>query len=740
MANEFFKKPQLGNPALTESQKTALPSDDRNAISKAQQASRGIEMLTNLGSGLVNSSTKYYQEHIDAKNKVESSTHTKSFIDYVSNRAMAEDKFDELSTDTLRSKYQQYKEDYIKENGQGEVEPYLRSHLDSMSGSVVGRMIELRDNVGIEKVQNWTSQYGYNQGELYNSNVNTREETIANFKDKVHSMTLARTARVAGELPLTNKQRAAMYEQNYSKSVEYLLKGLVGSSSIKVGELLEDKDFKEALKITDNPEYNKLVDKVKRNGKAIYDAQYSDQKDQLYEMAYGAINNGDEVDPNRAIANAGQFMTEKDKFDFIKKFSEQDAITASTNDYLGNLDSGVNISKGLSPKEAKVVQTSGFMQTLNLDQRTFNIDDISTALNNPLNAGTLKNRLSRGMPYPDSFIREITNPATGLNNLTNVIKSRDVINDLTELSSGTGMPIQSRIGAENVSRILGMARVAENPYIDEKIKQQVVDSISNQDAKFDGNGYFVGFRKTLDEKMNKDFSSQFNQRWQDDTDKWFHNDDYEVQQNILSEKRSYYAMARHSGMDDASAYDYAEKMIEDSNVEVTMPSGDATLIPKWHDNINATSVVEFALNGKTIDANGNSVPRFPSIVSAVKAREKFGGLQRTVTSPIASRISIRRSYNYGKTGKYDMLLDGEIVTDATFSNEEMGSFIDSADLEVRARINKDKSVLTLQESIELGKRRRDASLKRRKNVDEYTKAIDDIFATGSHERGSTLIK
>ena len=51
-----------------------------------------------------------------------------------------------------------------------------------------------------------------------------------------------------------------------------------------------------------------------------------------------------------------------------------------------------------------------------------------------------------------------------------------------------------------------------------------------------------------------------------------------------------------------------------------------------------------------------------------------------------SNVSIQKSYNFAKTGKYDMLFDGRLVKDASFSYAEMQEFISNTDHKTRSKI------------------------------------------------------
>ena len=116
MASKFFNKPQLGQAQLSNSQQSNLPTNDRSAEIKAQQAARNIEQLSGLGQKVVSQVTGAYLENIDAKNRLASGQQRPEFLSYVDSQIAQTENFESLGSEGLQQKYREYSQGFMDQH------------------------------------------------------------------------------------------------------------------------------------------------------------------------------------------------------------------------------------------------------------------------------------------------------------------------------------------------------------------------------------------------------------------------------------------------------------------------------------------------------------------------------------------------------------------------------------------------------------------------------------------------
>jgi hypothetical protein len=176
---------------------------------------------------------------------------------------------------------------------------------------------------------------------------------------------------------------------------------------------------------------------------------------------------------------------------------------------------------------------------------------------------------------------------------------------------------------------------------------------------------------------------------------------------------------RLAGMSEKEAKKAAEELFEKSNRAFEMPDGGEIIVPKKHEYLNQEGLIEFAKS-----------ERFKSLMEQRADLELTTGQGWIADWRFGRNISIQKAHDFGKTQRYNMLYDGKLVKDATFSYDEYDEFINSPMVSAERR----KEIIGVYGSRE--QLEREALDKRREMIEEdkdRRSAIDrikDIYDIG----------
>ena len=672
---KFFNKPQLGQANLTQAQRTNETGVDNTANAQAQQANRSVDHLLNLGGSAMKIVGKY-QANLEAKGRLQSQKEMPFYTQMMQEELNKTENFESLGRDALNSKFDEVTDSFMKRYKDSPFNSQLRNDIEGMRTQVLTQMISKRDGLHAQQVSDATAEAANSLGEQF-ANGTLGEDSLRVLLDGLTSdSTLAHQVPSSTELDLPEGVREQYKTLTKQQARDSILKGLMMQTgkpeNSKVATLLADKDFRQLMEIGDTDEdYNKLVANAFKRGEAADKLNYSTGLNSLKEGLYDVTNQGMNVNIDREVANyrkSGKELTAKDEHKLRKEFAVEHKLILSSDNYIKSMEEGRDPTAGMTRKQREDVYNRSFTDVLNITgENTIGISDINGALSQPLEQSQFLSYIKSGAKIPDKVKQMFDVPAGSSVQKWN--EANLAIMSMEAASIGSGYSVEEIIGVKQVSKIRGLARLLNDEQMDEGTKQNAIEALQSRSASFNSKGYLRGDDST---KVDTDWLQSVSK------DASWTNDDYVSNAQNADEISGNYQAYKLAGHSDQKAQELALDLFESSNRSFEMPNGGEIAIPREHKYLNNESIVAFS----------KDAARFPSLKlqrDANVASAVFGDNWYTQWDT-NNEISIQKSYNFSKSGKYDMLYKGSVVKNSSFTYGEMEEFISNQDHKTRSKI------------------------------------------------------
>lgn len=702
MASKFFQRPQLGQAALTNAQQSTLPDNDVKAERKAQQAARSIESLSGLGQKLVSGVTGTYLENVKAKDRLQSGQQRPFFIEHVNKGINETENFESLSDEGLKQKYKEFSESFHEQYADKPYAHQLRSDMEQMSERMLANMMKKRGAMHQKIVFDATAESASNIAQMFAEGLITEEQVQGRLAQISFDSTIGFQDPVSSNLDLKDETRGNYLKVTRAQSNEAILRGMMiqtgKPANSKVAELLDNDVFRKELGISPtDTEYNKLVRIAYAKGAKADKVNYDNGIDSFKESLYQQTNQGFNVNIDAEIekfTTSGQLLTSQDEHKIRKAFKGENELNTNSLKYREGLLEGKDYSAGMSKKHREILFEKSFDNVLDLNGADITIENVSAALSSRSGQVGFSDYVKSGGKIPDKFIQMFDVPAGS--SAEKWSRASAALVSMQAAATGSGQSIEEIIGVKAVTKIRGMSRIYNDPDMEGSIKQNAIDALQTQSTSFNSKGYLKGTQEApIDNEWLSDVSKDAN---------WT-TDDYVSDQQNADEIAGNYHAYRMAGNSDGDAKELALNLFNKSNRSFEMSTGGEIIIPVKHKNLNNISIDEFS---KSTDKDGN--PRFPSLQQQREDLELSTGEGWISEWRARTNISFQKSYNYGKTGNYDMLYNGKLVERASFSYSELEEFIAKSPSKLREKMigGKHRSLQEVEE---------DALTNRRKSVE-----------------------
>ena len=721
MASKFFNRPQLGQAQLSNAQQSNLPSEDVQATRRAQLAAKSIETLASLGQKVTRNVTGAYLDNIDAKNKLESNTLREPFMSRVQLDLTNTENLESYSDEDLASKYTEYSENYLKEHKDKPYSNQLRQDLEMMKPTMLTNMRKNRDAVHTKKVTDNTIQGASNVAQMFSKGLIDKEQYYGRMGELAHDATFAFQVPSSSKVPLSDQGRDNyMTKVTNPQALKAILKGIMiqtgePNNSVIANDMASP-EFKKAFNISDtNEEYNQMLEVVKKKGARADKINYKEGLDGFKESLYTKTNQGFTVDIDRelqAFTDSGKTITAQDEHSLRKSFEDENKTNLTSVNYRDNLKGGKDITAGLTKKKRESVYERSFTDVLDINEEGISIDTVSSSLSGKNGQVEFGEYIKSGGKVPDKFVKMFDVPAGS--SAEKWDKANGAIVLMQAAATGSGQSVEEIIGVNSVAKIRGMSRIYNDPNMEGAVKQNAIDALQTQSTSFNSKGYLKG---TAEQPIDNEWLTSVSK------DAPWTTDDYVSDQQNASEIAGNYHAYRMAGNSEADAKELALDLFNKSNRSFEMSNGGEIIIPVKHKNLNNISIEEFS---KSLDANGKS--RFPSLKQQRDDLEISTGQGWISEWRARTNISFQKSYNYGKTGKYDMLYNGKLVDQSSFSYEELEEFIAQSPSKLREKMTggKHQSIQEIEESALSNRRKNIKGKKNQANIDMRIQSLFDL--------------
>lgn len=716
MASKFYNQPQLRQAQLSNAQQTNLPSEDVKAKTEAQRASRDIDALVNLSQGVVSSINGVYQENILAKNRLSSRKQRPAFLDHVNSKIASTENFESLGSKGLQQKYKEYSEEFLKMHEGKPYERQLKTDLETMSVSMLDSMFKKRDAMHSKIVSDATAEGASSVAQMHAQGLIDADQLKGRIAQLSYDSTIAFQVPSSSELELNEDNRGKYQGLTREQANESILRGIMiqtgEPANSKVADILNDKDFRKSLGISSTDEdYNKLVNLAYKKGKAADKVNYEKGMDSIKESLYTQINQGFVVNFDKELkqfkANGG-LMSAEDEFDLRKTINKQNTVVQTSDSYRENLFTGKDITAGMPKKDRESIYERSFTDILGLNSNGISVDNVSAALSDKKGQVGFSDYIKTGGKLPEKFIKMFDVPAGASVDKWN--RANAAITTMQAAAVGSGQSIESLIGVNQTSKIRGMARLLNDDQMEASVKQNAIEALQTQSTSFNSKGYLKGTSAT---PIDTDWLTNVSR------DASWTTDDYTSDMQNADEIAGNYQAYRMAGNSEEDAKELAMDLFKKSNRSFEMSNGGEIVIPIKHKNLNNISLDEFS---KSLDAQGK--PRFPSLKQQRDDLELTTGKGWLSDWRARRNVSFQKSYNFGKTGNYDMLYDGKLVDNATFSYAELDDFISNSPSKLKEKMIGGKH-RTLNEVEEEAFENRSKNIKSRK--ESLDQNIENLF-------------
>lgn len=717
MASKFFNKPQLGQAQLSNAQQSTLPSSDEQAAAKARNAAKSIESLSGLAQKTASTITGAYLENINAKNRLASGQQRPNFIAHVDSQISQTENFESLGSDGLQQKYREYSESFLDQHKDKPYASQLRSDMEQMGERMLGNMMKKRDTMHTQIVSDSTAEGSSNAMQMYSEGLIDSDQLQGRLAELSYDSTLAFQVPSSSGLDMDDDSRGKYQGLTRQQSNEAILRGIMiqtgKPNNSKAAEMLDNPVFRKELGISPtDQDYNKLVKVAYEKGARADKVHYEAGIDGLKESLYTKTNQGFNVDIDKELQiymDSGQVISAQDEHKIRKAFKVENDNNTTSIAYRQGLLEGKDLSAGLSRKNKEIIFERSFTDILSLNDAGITIESVSTALSDKAGQVGFSEYIKSGGKIPDKFVQMFDVPAGS--SAEKWSRASAALVSMQAASTGSGQSIEEIVGVNAVTKIRGMARIYNDPDMEGAVKQNAIDALQTQSTSFNSKGYLKGTQE-----------APIDNEWLTDVSKdapWTIDDYVSDQQNAAEIAGNYHAY-RMAGNSDGDAKELAENLFNKSNRSLEMSNGGEIIIPVKHKNLNNISIEEFS---KSLDANGQA--RFPSLQQQRDDLEVSTGQGWISEWRARTNISFQKSYNYGKTGNYDMLYNGKLVEQSSFSYSELEDFISNAPAKLREKMTggKHRSIQEVEDDA-LSKRRK--NIKNRVNTDHRIQSLFDL--------------
>jgi hypothetical protein len=702
MASKFFQKPQLGQSQLTNAQQSNLPDNDAKAEMKAQRAAQSIDSLSGMAQKVVSTVTGKYLENVDAKNRLASGQQRPNFIAHVDAEIAKTENFESLGSEGLADKYREFSQSFAEQHKDKPYASQLKSDMEQMGERMLGNMMKKRDSMHTQIVFDSTAEGSSNAMQMYSEGLIDANQLQGRLAELSYDSTLAFQVPSSSGLDMDDDSRGRYQGLTREQSNEAILRGVMiqtgQPNNSKVAEMLDNPVFRAELGISPtDKDYNKLVAIAYDKGARADKVNYESGLDSFKESLYTKTNQGFTVDMDAELqlfTDSGQQITAQDEYKIRKAFKLENRTNTTSRQYRDNLLDGKDISAGLSRKDKQSIFERSFTDVLGLNDDGITIESVSSALSDRAGQVGFSDYIKSGGKVPDKFVQMFDVPAGS--SAEKWSRASQALVSMQAAASGSGQSIEEIIGVKQVTKIRGMSRIYNDPDMEGAVKQNAIDALQTQSTSFNSKGYLKG---TSEQPIDTEWLSDVSK------DASWTTDDYVSDQQNAEEIAGNYHAYRMAGNSEGDAQELALNLFNKSNRSLEMSNGGEIVIPVKHKNLNNISIDEFS---KSLDKDGN--PRFPSLKAQREDLEVSTGQGWISEWRARTNISFQKSYNYGKTGTYDMLYDGKLVERATFSYDELEDFIANSTSREREKMigGKHRSIQEVEE---------DALSNRRKNIE-----------------------
>jgi len=708
MASKFFNKPQLGSANLSQAAQTNETGVDNNANAQAQQANQSVDFLLNMAGSATKIYGKY-QDNINAKHRLESNAEIPFYVEKMSQKLSDTKDLDNVGKAGLNSMFNDVTEEFMDGYKDKSFNKQLRDDIEGMRSQVLTQMINKRNDVHVKKVGNATAERASSLAQQLTAgsiDVNQFKAHMVNLKNE---STLAHVVGTATEVGLPDEATESLLGLTKKQSQDSMFRGIMiqaadPQNSI-LSEVVANKEFRDMMGVEDtDEEYNKLAAHVAKKGAAADKLNYSKGLDSFKEQLYNVTNQGIEVNIDKQVEEfraSGRPLTAQDEHKLRKSFKSENSILVKSESYIENItrkSGAFDESAGKTNKEQQALYDRSFTSILKLTGDTFSIDDISAQLGNTEIQHQFGEYIHGGGKIPDTVKDMFTEPSgIGAEKWS---KANDAIVTLEAVASGSGQSVEQILGAAQVGKIRGLARLHADESMDAGVKQAAIEALNSAATTFNSRGQLTS---TEDTKVDKE--------WLDDVSKdadWTTEDFVSNVQNGQEIAHNFYSF-KLAGMSDSKAKESALSLFKSSNKSFEMPNRDEITIPKEHQFLNNESIKAFAKDAS----------RFPEIQKfrQAEAANAFTGDSWFTEWDTNNEISIQKTHSFAKTGKYEMMLDG--MPQGSFTYDEMRDFIGNSPAPVRKKITGMKEEMSFAEAEAKGDADRAKNIKKRQSVEQF---------------------
>lgn len=717
MANKFFQKPQLQQARLSESQQTGLSGRDVQAEQKAQQAAKSIDTLAGIANTVSQGAIGAYQENIDAKNRLASKRETPFFLKHMEEGIAQTENFESLGREGIQQKYMELSESFLEKYKDKPHQSQMRQDIAQLESRMLGNMLQKRDAMHSQIVNDATIEAASTATKMFAEGLIDSDQLAGRLSQSVFEATVAFQVPSSSELELDDDARTKYQGLTRKQANEALLKGVVIQSgspnNSKVAQLMDNEAFRELMGISkDDQDYNKAVAIAYKKGAKADKVNYESNLDGLKEGLYAQSNQGFIINVDKEVQeyrDSGKELSSKDEASIRKTFIKNNKVILSSGKYVDGLLKGKDLSAGMTRKERESVYERSFTDILDINAEGINIDAVNGALSTKAGQVAFSDYIKSGGKIPDKFVQMFDVPAGASSQKWE--QASIALASMQAAAAGSGQSVEEIVGVKSVAKVRGMARILNDPEMEGSVKQNAIEALQTQSTSFNSKGYLKG---TSDTSIDTE--------WLNETSKdapWT-TDDYVSDLQNADEIAGNYQAYRLAGNSDEDAKELALDLFNKSNTSFEMSNGGEIAIPVKHKYINNVSIDEFS---KSVDKDGN--PRFPSL------QQQRADLEITTGDGVISEwrartnISFQKSYNFGKTGKYDMLYNGRLVERSSFSYEELEEFISNSPSKLREKMTKEKHV-SFSEAEESAFESRSRKIKNRQEQDHKIEHVFDL--------------
>lgn len=712
MAGKFFNKPQLSQTKLQQSEITNKSGVDNAANTKAAQVDKSIELLTGaIGStiGIVGA----YQENIEAASRLASGKEMNVYQTKIRNELSKIPNIEAFGRKEMDKKVKEINESFMEGYKDKPFRDQLSTDISRLTGDVIGQMITSRDNVYVQKVTDNTAEKASSLAQQYANKTLDYHEYKASVEILVDESMIAHQVPTSSELDLPDSAREKYRSLTRQQSIDAVLRGTmvqVGEpENSRISDFLDDSDFRKTMGKRDtDEEYNKLVAFAQKKGIQADKFKYTTDINSLKEGLYKSTNLGMAVDVDKSVKDfkaLGNKLTAKDEHKLRKEFKDENSLVVSSDKYRKQLSTGVDSTVHMTPKKRDATQSRAFSDVLEQTTDGISVGGMLGALSKDTIQHNFFEYMRDGGAIPKDVRRLIDVPAGATSEKWS--EANALIMSMEAASMNSGRSIEKTLGVVQVSKVRGLSRLLNDTRMDGATKKSALDAFHLNSTSFTSKGYLTGTPETkLDPEWLQDVSKDAN---------WTTDDFVSSNQNGAEIEGNYQAF-RLAGQDDSSAKDMALELFKESNKGFEMPDGGEIVLPVEHKYLNNESILAFSRDSS----------RFPSIANDRLDRESTTGLGWIADWRMDRNTSIRKSHDFAKSGKYDMLFNGRLVGDSSFTYSEMEDFISKQDAETRTKITGVKTNRPFSEVEEEALEQRERNIKRKDERFEHMLLLNDL--------------